>query len=148
MGLMTTATKVLIWATLILSLSFTGCSVLDSLTGVSPDKDGDGIPESDGSGGIIGTVGGLGASLPGLLGLIGTVIGAGATTYQRIRSRKYLEAARSTVRGIDKALDKGRTLNISKEDLYSALLSERAGSKYGEFIRDLVSSLKKERREE
>jgi len=133
---------------LLFGLTLTGCSVLDSLTGVSPDRNGDGIPETDGSGGIAGTLGALGSSLPGLLGLAGTVLGAGATMYQRFRSRQYLAAARATVRGIDKALDKGSSLSVTKTDLYDALLSERAGDKYAEFIKDLVSSLKKERREE
>ena len=152
MGLMTTklrgSYRFFMFATLLFGLSLTGCTVLDALTGVSPDRNGDGIPESDGSGGIAGTIGSLGGSLPGLFGLAGTILGAGATLYQRMRSKKYLAAAKATVRGIDKALDKGTSLKISKEELYSALLSERAGDKYSEFIKDLVSALKKERREE
>ena len=132
----------------LLFLTFTGCSVLDSITGVSPDSDGDGVSEIDGTGGTVGAIGGVLGSLPGLLGVLGTALGSGAAIYQRVRAKKYLAAAKSTVRGIDKALDKGKNIKISKEELYSALLSERAGDKYSEFIKDLVATLKKNRREE
>ena len=133
---------------IIILVTLSGCAALDSFFGVSPDIDGDGIPETDGSGGLGGTLGSLGSSLPGLLGLIGTIIGAGATTYQRIRSKKYLTAAKSTIRGIDRALDKGKSTQISKEELYKALLSERSIDKYSKFIKDLVNAVKTERREE
>ena len=121
---------------------------MDTIFGVSPDADGDGAPETDGSGGMGGTLGALGSSLPGLLGLGGTILGAFATTYQRIRAKKYLAAARSTVRGIDRALDKGEKTKLSKQELYDALLSERSIDKYSKFIKDIVGSFKKERREE
>ena len=102
----------------------------------------------DGTGGTIGAVGGVLGGLPGLLGVLGTVLGSGAAVYQRVRAKKYLAAARSTVRGIDRALEKGQNLKVSKEELYSSLLSERSGDRYSKFIKDLVSTLKKERREE
>ena len=133
---------------LLLFLAFTGCAVLDSLTGITPDSDGDGVPEMDGTGGTIGAVGGVLGGLPGLLGVLGTALGSGAAVYQRVRAKKYLAAARSTVRGIDRALEKGQNLKVSKEELYSSLLSERSGDRYSKFIKDLVSTLKKERREE
>jgi len=135
-------------AFLVLFLAISGCSVLDSITGVTPDSDGDGVSEIDGTGGTIGAIGGFLGGLPGFLGVLGTALGSGAAIYQRVRARKYLAAAKSTVRGIDKALDKGANLNVSKEELYSSLLSERAGDQYSEFIKDLVSRFKKERREE
>lgn len=138
------------WFTIviIMLLTLTGCAALDSFLGVSPDIDGDGIPETDGSGGLGGTLGALGSSLPGLLGLGGTLLGAFATTYQRIRSKKYLSAAKATIRGIDRALDKGKSTQISKAELYEALLSERSIDKYSKFIKDLVNAVKTERREE
>jgi hypothetical protein len=132
----------------VLFLAFTGCAVLDSITGITPDSDGDGVPEIDGTGGTAGAIGSVLGGFPGVLGLLGTVLGSGAAIYQRVRAKKYLAAAKSTVRGIDKALDKGKNLKISKDELYSALLSERAGDKYSEFIKDLVATLKKNRREE
>ena len=135
-------------AFLVLFLAISGCSVLDSITGVSPDSDSDGVSEIDGTGGTIVAIGGLLGGLPGFLGVLGTALGSGAAIYQRVRAKKYLAAAKSTVRGIDKALDKGANLKVSKEELYSALLSERAGDQYSEFIKDLVSRFKKERREE
>ena len=125
-----------------------GCAAMDSFFGVQQDQDGDGVPETDGSGGVGGTLGSLGSSLPGLLGLGGTILGAFATTYQRIRAQKYLAAARSTVRGIDRALDQGEKAKVSKQELYNALLSERSIDKYSKFIKDLIGSFKKERREE
>ena len=71
---------------LLLFLAFTGCAVLDSLTGITPDSDGDGVPEMDGTGGTIGAVGGVLGGLPGLLGVLGTVLGSGAAVYQRVRA--------------------------------------------------------------
>ena len=81
----------------LLFLTFTGCSVLDSITGVSPDSDGDGVSEIDGTGGTVGAIGGVLGSLPGLLGVLGTALGSGAAIYQRGRAKKYLAAAKSTV---------------------------------------------------
>ena len=93
-------------------LTVSGCAMLDSFFGVSPDKDKSGSSPSD-------VVGQVVAPWAPWLGMALTSLGG---IYANVRRKRWLRVARSVVRGVDYAkehVDSKRKLKL--EDLLEAL---------------------------
>lgn len=126
-------------------VAISGCSVIDSLTGVYHNDDG--TISIDPKGGIVGKASSTANGFPGWVGLAGTLLGLAGTAYQRVRSKRYAEGLRSVVQGIDLALEKGTKIAVSKEELYHALqkkLSEVCQNP--ELVRELITKAKSDSR--
>lgn len=103
----------------LLAILLAGCTMLDSLAGVT--RNADGTVVVDPGGGLAGTAARALESMPGWLGFAGAGLTAGIALYQKARRKTAEQGMTSIVTGLDAALGHGERTDVAKADLYAAI---------------------------
>ena len=119
-------------------LLLSGCATLDALTGISPDG------SVDSSGGPVGT----GASLLGsFIPWAGAALGAAGTLYSQIRRKKYANALKSVIGGVDAVRSlRSETgeIRLTDKRLVEILKEIQSADKTEKIVSRIIKSNKKE----